>query len=215
MADHRVPSQQANLISANTSPHPALHHSHGHVQRNPHVAGHDQQDFHRGGVPQLVGNVVMQGEMQYPRHIDAPNYNVAHYHPLHPPYPEVPYVHTHRDVGVVEPVPAQAYPFAPVSRTFLPRVYIQPNHSVQEVQENHDGHFGYGAQFPAADPPEAFPGVWPHPAPPANMPPADGLRILAGRYLNNPNTRVSLLRIEPGPDGRFEVWIALDLADIL
>src|SRR6266702_281958 len=32
MADHRVPSQQANHISANTFPHPAFH-PHGHVQR--------------------------------------------------------------------------------------------------------------------------------------------------------------------------------------
>ncbi|KAI9457007.1 hypothetical protein BJY52DRAFT_1274481 [Lactarius psammicola] len=167
MADRRVPSQQAAHIPADTSSHPALHQSHGHVQRNPHVASHDQQDDHREGVPQPVGNVI---------------------------YPEVPHVHMHRDVGVAEPVPAQAHPFA---------------------LRIHDDPLNHGAQFPAAGPPGAFPGVWPHPAPPANMPPADGLRNLAGRYLNNPNTRVSLLRIEPGPDGRFEVWIALDLADIL
>ena len=99
-------------------------------------------------------------------------------------------------------------------RTFLLPPYIQLNHLAQEVQENHDGLHGYGAHPPAADPPNAFPGVWPHPAPPADMPPADGLRILAGRFLNNPDTLVNMLRIEPGPGGRFEVWIALELADI-
>ena len=46
------------------------------------------------------------------------------------------------------------------------------------------------------------------------MLPANGLRILAGRFLNNPDTLVHMLRIEPGPGGRFEVWIALELADI-
>ena len=85
---------------------------------------------------------------------------------------------------------------------------------MQEVQENHEILNGHGAHLPAADPPDAFPGVWPHQAPPADIPPANGLRILAGRFLNNPDTLVNMLRIEPGPGGRFEVWIALELADI-
>jgi hypothetical protein len=114
--------------------------------------------------------------------------------------------------GVAEPVPAQVYPFAPVCRTLLLYVSIQPYNFVQEVQEHYDG---YGAHFPAVDPPEALPGVWPHPAPPADIPPAaNGLRNLVGRFLNNPGTLVNMLRIEPGPGGRFEVWIALELADI-
>ena len=47
------------------------------------------------------------------------------------------------------------------------------------------------------------------------MPPAaNGLRNLVGRILNNPGTLVNMLRIEPGPNGRFEVWVALELADI-
>ncbi|KAH9036029.1 hypothetical protein EDB83DRAFT_2415390 [Lactarius deliciosus] len=202
-ADHRVTSQQANPnhISANTYPHPALRQSQGHVQRNPHVFGDDQQDVHREGVPQPAGNMVIQGEMQYPPRIDVPDYNMVHYHPPPSPYPEVPYAYIHRDVGVAEAIPAQALPFA----------------LNQEVQGNYDRPFqvGYGAQLRAADPPEAFPGVWPHPAPPANMPLADGLRNLASHYLNNPDTRVNVLQIEPGPGGRFEVWIALDLADIV
>ncbi|KAI9465735.1 hypothetical protein BJY52DRAFT_1413833 [Lactarius psammicola] len=160
-------------------------------RRNLHVAGDDQQDAHQEGDPQPVGNVAMQ-EMQYPRHIDAPNYNVAHYHPPQPPYTEVPNVHMHRDVGVAEAVPARAHPFAP------------------EVQENYDGFFGHDAQFPAADPPEAFPDVLPHPAPRTNMPPANGLRILASRYLNNAGTHVNMLRIEPGPGGRFELAFAVE-----
>jgi hypothetical protein len=119
----------------------------------------------------------------------------------------------HPDVGVAEAVPAQAHPFAPVCRTFLLHAYIQPNHLVREIQENYNGLPGYGAPFPAAHPPEAFPGVWLHPAAPADML-ANGLRNLANRYLNNPGTLVNMLRIEPGPGGRFEVLIALELADI-
>jgi hypothetical protein len=195
MAGHRVQSQQANPISANAYHHPALHQL---QDQNPHVAGDlagDYQDgIHQENVPQLVGNVAMQGEMQQPRHIDAPNYHATHYNhpPLpYPQVPQVPYVHVHR---FAEPVPAQAHPFAP------------------EVQENYDG---YGAHFPAAGPPEVFPGVWPHPAPRADMQPAvDGLRNLAGWLLNNPGTLVNIIQIEPGPGGRFEAWIALELPDI-
>ena len=83
---------------------------------------------------------------------------------------------------------------------------------MQAVPENYDG---YGAHFPAADPPEVFPGVRPYPAPLADMLPAEnGLRNLVGRFLNNPGTLVNMLRIEPGPDGRLEVRIVLELADI-
>jgi hypothetical protein len=81
---------------------------------------------------------------------------------------------------------------------------------MQEDQENHAGLFGYGAQFPAADPAEALPGIWPHPA----MPPANRLRNLAIRHLNDPDTRVNMVQIQPIPGGRFEMWISLELADI-
>ena len=84
---------------------------------------------------------------------------------------------------------------------------------MQEVQQNQDG---YGAYLLAANPPEGYPGVRPHPAPPADflLPAANGLRNLAGCFLNNPATLVNMLRIEPGPNGRFLVRIALELAHI-
>ena len=94
-------------------------------------------------------------------------------------------------------------------KLFSPRLY-SANHLVQQVQD-----FGYGAQYPAADPPEGVAGVWPRPAPPAdlNMPPANILRNLAIHYLSNPDARLNVFRIEPRPGGRSEMWIALDLAD--
>jgi hypothetical protein len=47
------------------------------------------------------------------------------------------------------------------------------------------------------------------------MPPQNGLRYLAGHYLNNPDMRVNVVWVEPGLGGRFRVWIALDLVDII
>ncbi|KAH9059878.1 hypothetical protein EDB87DRAFT_675932 [Lactarius vividus] len=184
MADYRVPSQQEDRLSANTFSRPVLHRSHGNEQRiaNPHVAGDDRTAVHQEDAPQPVGNIPMQAEMQYPHHIGALRFhNAVHYHPPQPHYPEDPYARMHRDVGAAQGVPAQTHGFAP------------------EVQENHNGLFGYDAQFSRAEPPEALPGVWQHPAPLVNMPPENGLRNLAGR---------------PGPKGHFKMWIALESADI-
>ena len=114
MADHPVLSQRANSLnrlSENTSSqgfHTALHRVPNHVQhvvcftvlltvvvypcvsffKNYHVAGNNQQETHRE-YPQPV---LMQGQMQNPRHIDVPNYNAVHYH-LPPPHVS----DTHRD----------------------------------------------------------------------------------------------------------------------
>ena len=126
---------------------------------------------------------------------------------------EIPHVHMQRDVGVAEAAPEQAQHFAPVCRTFLLHLYTPLTCLVSQVQDNHGVIYDNGAHLPVADPNEAFPGVQPHAAPPADMP-ANGLRDLAGRFLYNPDTLVNMLRIEPGPDGRFVVWIALELAHI-
>lgn len=115
----------------------------------------------------------------------------------------------YRDDGVAELVPAQAHPVATVCKTLLLHVSIEPNHFVQEVQEN------YNVHFPAVDPPKAFPNVQPYPAPLADVPAAaNGLRDLVSRFLNNPGTLINILRIEPGPGGRFEAWVAFELANI-
>jgi len=81
----------------------------------------------------------------------------------------------------------------------------------QEVQENHDGVFGYPARDPAIGPVQYFPDV---PAPLPNVMLMGGLRNIVERYLNHPGTRVNMLRIEPG-NGGFEVRIVLQLADII
>jgi len=109
-------------------------------------------------------------------------------------------------------VPVQAHEVAPVcENTFSP--HIQLNHLVQNVQENYHGNFQYGAQFPIANP-EPIQDIGPHPAPFANVQPANGLRNLAGWYLNNPEAVVNMLRIGPAPGGRVLVWVEFELPDI-
>ena len=44
---------------------------------------------------------------------------------------------------------------------------------------------------------------------------ADGLRRLADRYVNNPGSLVSVVRLEPAPSGGFQVVIMLEIADLL
>ncbi|KAH8982176.1 hypothetical protein EDB86DRAFT_2972144 [Lactarius hatsudake] len=44
---------------------------------------------------------------------------------------------------------------------------------------------------------------------------AEGLRRLADRYINNPASLVSVVRLEPGPSGGFQVVIILGMVDLL
>lgn len=44
---------------------------------------------------------------------------------------------------------------------------------------------------------------------------AESLRRLARRYVNNPESLVSALHLEPGPSGRFRIVITLEIAEIL
>ncbi|KAH9021742.1 hypothetical protein EDB85DRAFT_1999696 [Lactarius pseudohatsudake] len=53
------------------------------------------------------------------------------------------------------------------------------------------------------------------PAPILNASIAEGRRRLAGHYINNPDVYVSMIRLEPGQSGRFQVIIVLEMADIL
>ena len=48
-----------------------------------------------------------------------------------------------------------------------------------------------------------------------DRPVMESLRRLAGRYINNPESRVITVRLEPCPSGRFQVAIMVEIADIL
>ena len=43
----------------------------------------------------------------------------------------------------------------------------------------------------------------------------ESLRCLASRYINNPESLINGVRLEPGPSGRFQVVIMLEIANIL
>ncbi|KAH8994097.1 hypothetical protein EDB86DRAFT_1282967 [Lactarius hatsudake] len=43
---------------------------------------------------------------------------------------------------------------------------------------------------------------------------AESRRLLAGRYLNNPDAHVSIIRLEPGPSGQFQIIITLEMANV-
>ena len=43
----------------------------------------------------------------------------------------------------------------------------------------------------------------------------EGLRRLARRYVNSPESLVNVVRLEPSTSGRFQIVIILEVADIL
>ncbi len=49
----------------------------------------------------------------------------------------------------------------------------------------------------------------------AEMSVPERLRRLAERYVNNPDSLVSGVHLEPGPSGRFQVVITIEIGDIL
>ncbi|KAH9021738.1 hypothetical protein EDB85DRAFT_1999676 [Lactarius pseudohatsudake] len=201
MPDHQVRPQQADHLSAETTfPRPLLHQPYGHVLQNPAVplpAYVEQQHVHQEGIPLPADNAAMQGLIQDAYRLQPPYYDVAH-NQLHPDYPVAPHVYMQQDGRVAQGIPAYPQAVAP------------------EVQENHEEIFGYVPAGPAVGP-QYFPGheVLRQQTPLPNAPPVDGLRNLAGRYINSPGTRVNMLRIEPGLAGHFEVWIVLEMPDIL
>ncbi|KAI0293859.1 hypothetical protein B0F90DRAFT_1670705 [Multifurca ochricompacta] len=82
--------------------------------------------------------------------------------------------------------------------------------------------FGYRPQRFEQEPPQVFPNPnaanpWvPHlQAPVLGVLEAEGLRRLAGRYLNNPDSYVYMVRMVPGPAGRFRIIITLEMTDLL
>lgn len=57
--------------------------------------------------------------------------------------------------------------------------------------------------------------VWHDQTPVPGMSVTEGLRNLAGRYLDSPDSRVKLVRLEMVPSGQFQVVIILEMAGTL
>ncbi|KAH8978298.1 hypothetical protein EDB83DRAFT_2684957 [Lactarius deliciosus] len=63
--------------------------------------------------------------------------------------------------------------------------------------------------------PQALAVVQPRQNPAIGISAAEGLRRLADRYVNNPASLVSVVRLEPSASGGFQVVIILGMADLL
>ncbi|KAI9436613.1 hypothetical protein H4582DRAFT_2129866 [Lactarius indigo] len=101
-------------------------------------------------------------------------------------------VNNHVETALVAPVRSQAQ-FAPPQAA--------------EIQDN----FGY-APVPERVGPFNIGLI---PAPMLNASIAEGRRRLAEHYINNPDAYVSIIRLEPGQSGQFQVIIVLEMASTL
>ena len=65
------------------------------------------------------------------------------------------------------------------------------------------------------DPLQVQTGAEPDQAQVLDLPVSERLRRLARRYVNNPESLVNGVHLEPAPSGRFQVVITIDITDIL
>ena len=92
----------------------------------------------------------------------------------------------------------------------------QLDDSSQENQEY--DLLGYATQHVAPLPGPAqgaFRPAFVHQVPGLGQPGAENLRRLASRYLHQPNSRVDVVCIEPGPADQFKVVIIVEVPDVL
>jgi hypothetical protein len=117
-------------------------------------------------------------------------------------------------VGIAATVgyPTQAWsvaPQAPVCTQILcSLVLAEP--SLQQYQEN----AGYTPLHEVVYPPQVQMGTAPN-EDALDLSVPERLRRLAGRYVSNPDSTVNGVHLEPGPSGRFQVVITIDISDIL
>ena len=85
---------------------------------------------------------------------------------------------------------------------------------MQENQRN--DRVGYANQGVVPGPTQAtLPGPSAHRAPALAQAAAENLRRLAGRCVHHPDSRVDVVRMEPGTGGRYKVVIVLEMTDFL
>ncbi len=85
-------------------------------------------------------------------------------------------------------------------------------HIVRQGLQGQDNHAPSQA---TAGAPQTLAAVQPRQDPTIGISAAEVLRRLADRYVNNPGSLVSVVRLEPGPFGGFQVVIMLEMADLL
>ncbi|KAF8495762.1 hypothetical protein F5888DRAFT_538870 [Russula emetica] len=73
---------------------------------------------------------------------------------------------------------------------------------------------GYAPLYEVVDPPQVQMDMAPNEGA-LDMSVPERLRRLAGRYVSNPDSTVNGVHLEPGPSGRFQVVITIDIGDVL
>ncbi|KAH8980325.1 hypothetical protein EDB86DRAFT_566446 [Lactarius hatsudake] len=99
----------------------------------------------------------------------------------------------------------------PTGASFTAPVLAQMHFTAPGVQEQ-DSHAPSQA---TADTPQTSANIQPRQGPNIRISEAEILRRLADRYVNNPGSLVSVVRLEHGPSGGFQVVIMLEMADLL
>ncbi|KAI0248281.1 hypothetical protein BJV78DRAFT_1156599 [Lactifluus subvellereus] len=195
-----VEPQQANHLPENTFPRPLVPQRHDRVQQSARIlpaTGDGQCQVHVEDNSLPVEKVPIQDQVQHLRYLDRARYNGMDYVPLPQAYPAVPNnLDFNNHAGLVHDVGAQA------EALMLP---------VPEIQGNDI--FAYIPQDATAGLHGAFPDARPDQAPTLGPPGAEILRRLASYYLHHPNAQVDMVRMEPGPAGRFKMMIMLEMAD--
>ena len=116
--------------------------------------------------------------------------------------------------GVDQGIPVEAMgPPAPVCTNYIFRhTHAQPNLSLKQIDI-----FDYAGQHAPGGLAPAFVNELPHQAhmPMMIEPATEVLHRLASQYLNQPDSQVGMVRMEPGIGGGIRVIITLELADLL
>jgi len=133
----------------------------------------------------------------------------------------VPY--TNQDVGSAHPTGIAATVDGPIQTwSVAPQAPVRNHISCSlgpvelELQQNQENvNAGY-APLPEAVGPVPIPnGAVPNEAQAIDMSVPERLRLLAKGYVNNPESLVNGVHLEPGPSGRIQVVITIDITDIL
>ncbi|KAI0248282.1 hypothetical protein BJV78DRAFT_1156600 [Lactifluus subvellereus] len=161
----------------------------------PPAAGDGQR---QEDIPMPIEELATQDQAHHLRYFDSAQHNVMHHLPP-PPNPVVPDELGFNDYATpIEDPGARA------------QVYDPPTPQFQRNDV-----FAYAPQRATAGPDRAFPDEWLYQVPALILPRAENLRRLASRYVHHPDARVDMVRVEPGPAGRFKVVITLEIDNFL
>ncbi|KAF8477778.1 hypothetical protein DFH94DRAFT_694588 [Russula ochroleuca] len=150
------------------------------------ATGNHRPDDDWVDMPPPVDNTAAQGQPQDLRYIDMGHYDMANDHPQH------------RDHATNNAEAALDV-----------RAHVQAAPPDPEIDI-----FDDPARNAPANATRAFPDERPHRGPLANWPANEVLRELAMLYLREPNSRVAIIRVEPGRVHGVRVVIHLELADL-